>query len=221
MQGGGKRESLDDARAKFKHHSLRQDYQELEKETKVARNRLRRVKDKKLTLEAEVSFLRRRYNFFLKSHAQSHQTNHDINLPQKLDLKVQSKKSSKAKKSATKGVAARSPVPKFESSQKQKAHNKKETAPLMQIPSLSIDLNQNASRNSVHQLDLNQIANDEDDFQPSVEPTKIEESAYFKGLTEEELNDMKLSACRNIGNSVTSRTGKRKISWQDQVALRV
>ncbi|KAL9668162.1 hypothetical protein QQ045_002537 [Rhodiola kirilowii] len=49
-----KRESLDDARARFKHQSLLQDYQELQKETEVARTRLKSVKDRKLTLEAEV-----------------------------------------------------------------------------------------------------------------------------------------------------------------------
>ncbi|CAM9001048.1 unnamed protein product [Rhodiola kirilowii] len=211
-----KRESLDDARARFKHQSLLQDYQELQKETEVARTRLKSVKDRKLTLEAEVRFLRRRYNFLLKFPAQSHQPKQDSALPQK--LKAQSKNK------------ARPPVPKFETSQKGRVGKKWETTPLNQKPSLSIDLNQNitnhnmhesTSRNPVHQLDLNQIANDEDEFQPSFEPIKIEAGAFVKSLTDEQLKDMKLSACRNIGNATSNRTGKRKISWQDQVALRV
>lgn len=32
--------------------------------------------------------------------------------------------------------------------------------------------------------------------------------------------DIKLSVCKDFGNG-SNRTGKRKISWQDQVALRV
>lgn len=34
-------------------------------------------------------------------------------------------------------------------------------------------------------------------------------------------NDLKLSLCRNVGDGSTNRSGKRKISWQDPVALRV
>jgi hypothetical protein len=42
----------------------------------------------------------------------------------------------------------------------------------------------------------------------------------MRGGSAELHNDMKLSACRNVGNG-SSRAGKRKITWQDQVALRV
>lgn len=41
-----------------------------------------------------------------------------------------------------------------------------------------------------------------------------------RGLNEEQHNDIKLSVCRNLGEG-SSRVGKRKITWQDQVALRV
>uniref|UniRef100_A0A7N0USR8 Uncharacterized protein n=1 Tax=Kalanchoe fedtschenkoi TaxID=63787 RepID=A0A7N0USR8_KALFE len=228
IKGGVKSGSLDDARARFKHQSLLQDYQELQKETEVARNRLQNVKDKKLTLEAEVRFLRRRYNFLLKCRAQSHQPKQDIALPQK--LKRQSKNTTRTKNSnAAKGTVARPPVPKFESGQKGRVGKKGEAIPPVQRLPFPIDLNQNitnynaqesASRTTVPQLDLNQIANDEDDFMAPFEPVRIEASTTFvKG---EQLNEMKLSACRTIGNAAaSSRAGKRKISWQDQVALRV
>uniref|UniRef100_A0A7N0V427 Uncharacterized protein n=1 Tax=Kalanchoe fedtschenkoi TaxID=63787 RepID=A0A7N0V427_KALFE len=230
--GGLKSKSLDDARARFKHQSLLQDYQELEKETEVARNRLRSVKDRKLTLEAEVRFLRRRYNFLLKSRAQSHQPKQDVALPQPPKLKPQSRNTVRAtNNNATKGAMVRPPVPKFEASPKGRVLKKKAVTPPAQKLSFSIDLNQNitnynaqesTSRNPVHQLDLNQIANDEDEFQPSFEPIRIEASAFVKGLTDDQLNEMKLSACRAIGDAAASgRSGKRKISWQDQVALRV
>ena len=40
-----------------------------------------------------------------------------------------------------------------------------------------------------------------------------------RGVREEQ-HELKLSVCRNVGDG-SNRTGKRKISWQDQVALRV
>ncbi len=44
--------------------------------------------------------------------------------------------------------------------------------------------------------------------------------SLLRGGSDEQHNDMKLSICRNIGSG-SNRAGKRKISWQDQVALRV
>ena len=43
----------------------------------------------------------------------------------------------------------------------------------------------------------------------------------FEEQRKEQHNDLKLSMCRNVGDGSTSRSGKRKISWQDPVALRV
>lgn len=44
--------------------------------------------------------------------------------------------------------------------------------------------------------------------------------SLLRGGNDEQHNDMKLLVCRNIGNG-PNRAGKRKITWQDQVALRV
>lgn len=50
---------------------------------------------------------------------------------------------------------------------------------------------------------------------------KIEEPKRSrKGVSDELHDDIKLSGCRSIGNG-SNRTRKRKISWQDQVVLRV
>ena len=56
-------------------------------------------------------------------------------------------------------------------------------------------------------------------MQGSVETMKIEEpkKSALKMLSDD---DIKLSVCRNIGDG-SNRAGKRKITWQDQVALRV
>lgn len=55
----------------------------------------------------------------------------------------------------------------------------------------------------------------DDDFQPNAEETR---SSLLR--QDEGQNEMMLSVCRNAGQG-QSRVGKRKISWQDPVALRV
>lgn len=63
---------------------------------------------------------------------------------------------------------------------------------------------------------------EEEELLGSTEPLRIEEPKRMtqRGVSEEQHNDIKLSVCRNVGNG-SNRTVKRKISWQDQVALRV
>ncbi|MED6218812.1 hypothetical protein PIB30_030134 [Stylosanthes scabra] len=71
-------------------------------------------------------------------------------------------------------------------------------------------------------FDLNQISREEEELQGNSEPMMIEEPkrSTQRVVGDEQQNDIMLSACRNIGDG-SNRTGKRKISWQDQVALRV
>lgn len=66
------------------------------------------------------------------------------------------------------------------------------------------------------------LQGEEEEFQANVEPFRREEpkKGLLKTANEEQHNDMKLLVCRNIGNG-SNRAGKRKITWQDQVALRV
>ncbi|KAI5414745.1 uncharacterized protein LOC127138445 [Lathyrus oleraceus] len=72
-------------------------------------------------------------------------------------------------------------------------------------------------------FDLNQISREEEELEGNNQPMWIEEqkkSSTQRGVNEEQHNDIKLSVCRNLGEG-SSRAGKRKITWQDQVALRV
>ncbi|KAG6384282.1 hypothetical protein SASPL_155912 [Salvia splendens] len=71
-------------------------------------------------------------------------------------------------------------------------------------------------------FDLNEISTGEEDFQGSGEANKFDDTkkSLMRGINEEQQNDLKLSICRNAGEG-SSRAGKRKISWQDPVALRV
>lgn len=58
------------------------------------------------------------------------------------------------------------------------------------------------------------------DYKVDREPLNIEKpkERIVDGSTV--VNDIKLSVCRDLGNN-SNRVGKRKITWQDQVALKV
>ncbi|XAR51136.1 hypothetical protein NMG60_11005683 [Bertholletia excelsa] len=116
----------------------------------------------------------------------------------------------------------------FDLNQNERLYSGKETAPPSLVP--QFDLNQMdrtyAGREVVVQnrspiFDLNHISREEEELQ-NCEAFRIEDQRKFlsRGGTDEQPNDLKLSICRNAG-SETSRAGKRKISWRDQVALKV
>ncbi|KAK8918552.1 hypothetical protein KSP39_PZI020966 [Platanthera zijinensis] len=71
-------------------------------------------------------------------------------------------------------------------------------------------------------IDLNQVSlpNDEetDPFGAEWEDMKMEKLRRFEASSM--ADDLKLSVCREIGSSA-NRLGKRRVSWQDQLALRV
>ncbi|KAL0451377.1 UNVERIFIED_CONTAM: hypothetical protein Slati_1115800 [Sesamum latifolium] len=97
-------------------------------------------------------------------------------------------------------------------------------------PIAAFDLNQDSSPSMKDVFvpsrapifDLNEISTGDEDFQSNVEAMKFEEAkkSLIRGINDEQQTDLKLSICRNAGEG-TSRVGKRKISWQDPVALRV
>lgn len=62
----------------------------------------------------------------------------------------------------------------------------------------------------------------EEEPQANSEPVNFEEPTrgLIQNMNDDQHRDLKLSICRNVGEG-TSRVEKRKISWQDPVALRV
>ncbi|VVA22292.1 PREDICTED: unknown [Prunus dulcis] len=125
----------------------------------------------------------------------------------------------------------RKSAPKFDLNQKVRALSGKEAT--LQKPTPNFDLNQkeriqivkesSTKRKSTPVFDLNQISREEEEeFQANCEPLRIEEpnKSLLRGGNDEQHSDMKLLVCRTIGNG-SNRSGKRKITWQDQVALRV
>ncbi|KAK7304824.1 hypothetical protein VNO77_42714 [Canavalia gladiata] len=236
-------------RTKLRHQSLLQDYEDLQEETNAMRMKLQAAKQKKLILSAEIRFLRQRYRYLIQNPSPKPQPmKQDISQSQK--LKVQATIITKGRKYSRKESTLRPPASHlnsnerissgvettlqktahmFDLNQNARSLGKKEPSFLNSAPPL--DLNhkdrihsgKEATKKSITPIfDLNQISREEEELLGDIEPMRIEEPKRVaqRGVNEEQHNDIKLSACRNVGNG-SNRTVKRKISWQDQVALRV
>ncbi|CAA2975244.1 Hypothetical predicted protein [Olea europaea subsp. europaea] len=273
--GGG---VYEDTRARLKHQSLLQDYQELQKENHGMRNKLQTAKQMKQILAAEVRFLRKRHSYLLETkflnspkelqfvplppYAVNHSTKKkkDQMFSRKdatLNKIPQVSDSKSKRKHIGKESAARTALPVINIERKQKLHGKKKVSQHTSTPNserntpLFFDLNEmermsGASdaclRNSdaafdlnhygsgkearfpsrAPIFDLNEISTGDEDLQSKYEPLKLDDArkGLVRGLHDEQLNDLTLSVCRNAGEG-TTRVGKRKISWQDPVALSV
>ncbi|KAG6625593.1 uncharacterized protein LOC122299511 [Carya illinoinensis] len=234
----------EDPRTRFKHQSLLQDFEELQKETEDMKKKLQMMKQKKLTLSAEVRFLRKRYKYLIANESSNQLPKQDFVQSPKFDIRRTS--TTNRKNYSRKEAALRPPVPAPDLNRKERIYNVTEAH--LQKPALVFDLNQKArtfngkgaalqtsapifdmnqkerifsGKDATKQqmtpvFDLNQISTEEE-LPTDSEPSR---KSLLRGGSDEQHNDMKLSICRNIGNG-SNRAGKRKISWQDQVALRV
>ncbi|KAM0061429.1 hypothetical protein Hdeb2414_s0004g00135911 [Helianthus debilis subsp. tardiflorus] len=201
-------------------------------ETEAARNQLEAKKQKKQTLEAEVRFLRRRRNFLLKTRTS---TSQEVILPN-IET-TQYRKSKKEKVNNPKKAATLTNLPPTPNViQRGKMYTKKKNIINnlgRNVNLYGVDLNQRVIGNNSFPVtefvqkengvsgekplvqarapifDLNQISMEEE----------VQES--FDDQRKEQQNDLMLSVCRNVGDGSTNRSGKRKISWQGPVALRV
>ncbi|KAI7756160.1 hypothetical protein M8C21_018940 [Ambrosia artemisiifolia] len=233
--------SYEDVRTRFKHQTLVQDYVQLQQETEAARNNLMALKQKKLTLQAEVRFLRRRHKFLLENKSSTVQEQVFMN-PQPTHIR----KSNKVKVHMEK----RKTLPKLPPSGKKKDR--------LSIPSPEFDLNfedsfygvkqQSVQRAIANQrvringpkaspyldlslkgdtfgsqepfgqtrkpeIDLNQISREEVELQKQHEPFYPVMHGLIKNGVDKQHADVRLAIFRNAG--------KRKVSWQDPVAVRV
>ncbi|KAJ6994068.1 uncharacterized protein [Populus alba] len=237
----------EDPRIMLKHQSLMQDYDELYKETEAKKRKLQTMRQKKLTLMAEVRFLRRRYKYLTQNKSQKPPMEQNFVQPQNL---VTASKKLKEKNSSGNNASLRPPVPRFDLNQKGKVYIEREAtlrnpAPIFDLNkkqkthigrevallnSTIPDLNKKERTCSVKEatvqnntpiFDLNEISTEEEEHvNGDMLRTEEPKISLMRGASDEMHNDRKLSACRNVGNG-SSRAGKRKITWQDQVALRV
>lgn len=226
-------------RARFKHQTLVQDFLELQKETEAARTKLEAMKLKKLTLQAQVRFLRRRHKFLLKNKS-STQQGHTIVKPQFLETtryrkstneKVYSKneaalqnmnrngKSYAKKKNVLLGIPSHMLHGAMEDSLRRATQAYYSNQTVKTNPSDVFDSSKETPvKTRPPTFDLNQISREEEEeLQEGNEPNDL-----VRSVIDEKLNDMKLLTCGNVGRDAsTSQARKRKISWQDPVVLRV
>ncbi|KAK7388384.1 hypothetical protein VNO78_23200 [Psophocarpus tetragonolobus] len=235
-----------DQRTRLRHQSLLQDYEDLHKETEATRRKLQATKQKKLVLENEVRFLRQRYKYLLRHPIPKRQPKQEVVKAQKASIipkgKNYNRKESTLRAHSTSHLnpngrisnVAEVPLQKtghlFDLNQNARSSSKKDASIHSSAPP-ALDLNhkeriysgKEATKKSVTPFfDLNQISREEEELQGNIEPMRIEEPkrSTLRVGSDEQHNDIKLSACRSVGDG-SNRAGKRKISWQDQVALRV
>ncbi|KAF1870653.1 hypothetical protein Lal_00026110 [Lupinus albus] len=238
----------EDQRTRLRHKSLLQDYEDLQKETNGMRIKLQVAKQKKSMLAAEVRFLRQRYTYLMKNPSSKPQPTQDVSQLRNLktEASIPSKSWSYRRKESTlrppiashlrtkqknsNGVdfVLQKPARMFDLNQSARSLCKQDASFLSSAPSLELNhknriyAGKEATKNSVAPFfDLNQISTEEEELLGNVEPLRIDKSKRLTQIDEDEeqRNDIKLSVCRNIGSG-SNRTGKRKISWQDQMALR-
>ncbi|XP_043696393.1 uncharacterized protein LOC122646848 [Telopea speciosissima] len=192
----------EDARARFKHQSLMQDYQELLKDTEALNSQLQRTKQKRSTLKAEVRFLRRRYKHLVAVQTPSTQAEPDP--PRLVNPEIRGEPLSEKRNYRSKEALLPN-----NSVLEKRSYRAKEAA---QLPNHTV-------------FDLNQVSRgeDEEEFQV-LAPMGMEKppNNYLGPICggDEQPADLNLAVCRDIGNG-SSRPGKRKITWSDQVALKV
>lgn len=268
----------EDPRIRYKHQSLMQDYQDLEKETNAMKKKMEMLKQHKFTLLDEVQFLRRRCKYLMENQLSSPQQPQQLQQPQqplrrakRKNIEIKSDNLAKARNTAAKGSAQGKSASALDLKKRGKVKNGRKAALQNPLPLLnakeertivgreaafhnsarSLDLNERdligsarevaptpafdmhhrerlragrevTKRNPTPVFDLNQISTEElqiNDQQPRAEEVN---RSLGTGEGEELNNDVKLSSFRskNTVNGL-SKVGKRKISWQDQVALRV
>ncbi|XP_061347489.1 uncharacterized protein LOC133292995 [Gastrolobium bilobum] len=238
-----------DQRTRLRHQSLLQDFEDLHKETEAMRMKLQGTKQKKLILSAEVRFLRQRYKYLLKHPSPKPQPKQEFLKPRKLKIQAPiiskgrnyNRKESTLRPHTTSHLKPKERISNgvevtlqktghvFDLNQNARSFSKRDASSLGSTPVL--DLNhkdrihngKEATKKSIVPFfDLNQISREEEELQGNGEPLRIEESkrSTQRVVSDEQHNDIKLSVCRNVGDG-SNRAGKRKISWQDQVALRV
>ncbi|XP_048538549.1 uncharacterized protein LOC125517398 [Triticum urartu] len=188
-------------RASQRYQSLLQDYKELLKETAAKKNRLHLEKLKKQRLSAEVKFLRRRYTSMSENPSQTavYRLKNPAMAPtSRTAVWVDHHRSVQAVGSSSKG---------HQPAQQQRQHPVPRASPV-------IDLNEACELSSSEETE------EFHGYQETARADKVNKY-MLEGNVVAGPSDSKMSAFWDARNPAAARAGKRKISWQDQLALRV
>ncbi|XP_065017214.1 uncharacterized protein LOC135679196 [Musa acuminata AAA Group] len=241
----------DDARQRFKHQSLLQDYMELLKETEAKKKKLQETRLKKLQLLAEVRFLRRKYKTFSENPSQGipfrlKKQSYRVPFPSPSIYSALLMSSLVPNEVPTKGKqygvleAANTSISVMESSSVNPRRFKKQShrnlcSSLCVAQSMDVSIPREVpsqdkkyrvleavNTSTSPRFDKNQVSlmnGEEMELQLKqdiLKMGKLKRCSMNGGGS----NDLKLAMCRDVGNN-SNRVSKRKISWQDQVALEV
>ncbi|WOL19055.1 hypothetical protein Cni_G27852 [Canna indica] len=182
-----------EVKARFRHQSLLQDYEDLLKETQAKRMKLRQANQKKPRLLAEVKFLRRKYKSLSRKPSG--------NFPFLLNKKPQCVLSQFFLIGQPSNPSVHLPA-------KGQSHIVRDSC--IRSSSAVIDLNQASLP----------IGEDLDEHHVNLELAKADKLRKNSMDRNPVANDLNLSVCRDVGHGPT-QVKKRNITWQDQVALRV
>ncbi|CAL9150210.1 uncharacterized protein LOC135617587 [Musa acuminata AAA Group] len=229
----------DYARQRFKHKSLLQDYMELLKETEAKKKKLQETRLKKLQLLAEVRFLQRKYKTLSENPSQGipfrlKKQSHRVPFPSPSIYIALSMSSLVPNEVPTKGKQS------MESSSVNPLRFKKQShrnlcSSLCVAQSMDVSIPREVpsqdkkyrvleavNTSTSPRFDKNQVSlmnGEEMELQLKqdiLKMGKLKRCSMNGGGS----NDLKLAMCRDVGNN-SNRVSKRKISWQDQVALEV
>ncbi|WOK96296.1 hypothetical protein Cni_G05003 [Canna indica] len=237
-----------DVRQRLKYQSLLQDYMELHKETEAKKNKLKKTKEKKMQLLAEVRYLRKKYKSLSKNPYQEipvrlKQPSHRAPIPsplgsitQSVNLLVPEAISSKEQNYRLSEDASVSVINSLSANPSQCQFKKQShrTSSLflkqsldMFIPGdllsqeLKYQVKEASNTSSYTVLDQNKVSlmNEEEmDYQFEQDIPKMEKLKRFS-MSGTGSNDVKLAICRGVRKNL-NKVANRKISWQDQVALK-
>ncbi|XP_074573097.1 uncharacterized protein LOC141829507 [Curcuma longa] len=182
----------EEAKAKFRHQSLLQDYGDLVKETEAKRMKLQTANQKKLKLLAEVKFLQKRYKSLMQNPSGT------------IQLKLKKKPQSQSICQPS-NANAFSQLP----AKEQRVKLRDFAGPSTSV----IDLNRV----------LSPVGEDTDEYPLSfnTEPAKADKLRKSLAESNTAANDLNLSICREVVHEPSNKVANRKITWQDQLALRV
>ncbi|KAG5413096.1 hypothetical protein IGI04_000663 [Brassica rapa subsp. trilocularis] len=234
-----------DPRIMFKHQSLLQDYHELRKETEFKMRKLEMMKQRRSNLDAEVRFifpshlltfnwlcgdgyigvallsvffdqkryrfLRRRYKHLKQDQTLETSSPNLLGLSESGDVKVPSKRKSSSLRQ------------KEELALDNKNSKRRRGDEVLTNATPLPDLNGGGSTFKVPAFDLNKISREEEEPEANggqvvVEATK---KAMLGSGNDDLRCEMKLPICRDVEKELNRAAVKRKVSWQDPVALSV
>uniref|UniRef100_A0A0E0LT38 Uncharacterized protein n=1 Tax=Oryza punctata TaxID=4537 RepID=A0A0E0LT38_ORYPU len=198
--GGGVGGGEEAYRARAKYKNLLQDYKELLEETEAKKKRLQMEKLKKQRLLAEVKFLRRRYKSMSQNPSQT--VVYRVKNPALPPTLRQTGWSHDEEYHTVQAIGSSSKGP--------SAHWRLNAAPRA---SPVIDLNEACEPSSEEMEELHGYQ----------EPVRVGRVMRYpmEGDVATGPSDAKMAAFWDVRSVAASRAGKRKISWQDQLALRV